>query len=69
MDPINSKETAPEHIDERHVDVDEKGSAPVYHDSKVISEEVAQATAAEHSLGLWQALKTYKRAAMWSVRK
>jgi SP family general alpha glucoside:H+ symporter-like MFS transporter len=34
---------------------------------KVLNVEARQATATEHELGLWQALKTYKRAAFWSV--
>lgn len=53
----------------RHEHVDEKGAAPDYENTKFLNEEAAHATAAEHSLGLWQALKTYKRAAFWSVRK
>lgn len=62
MDTTNSKEMAPEHIDE-------KGPGLDLSSSKDIDHEAAQATANEHSLGLWQALKTYKRAALWSVRK
>lgn len=62
MNVTESKEALPEHVDE-------KGAAPDFNDTKFLSEEAAQATAAEHSLGLWQALKTYKRAAFWSVRK
>ncbi|KAK6216028.1 hypothetical protein LQW54_004005 [Pestalotiopsis sp. IQ-011] len=34
---------------------------------KVLNAEARQATDNEHSLTLWQALKTYKRAAIWSV--
>lgn len=60
MDITHSKDSAPEHVDE-------KGAAPDYADTKFLNAEAAQATAAEHSLGLWQALKTYKRAAIWSV--
>lgn len=62
MDITNSKETGPEHIDE-------KGAGPDLSNSKYLNHEAAQATANEHSLGLWQALKTYKRAALWSIRK
>jgi MFS transporter, SP family, general alpha glucoside:H+ symporter len=36
---------------------------------KVLNAEARQATANEHSLSLGQALKTYKRAAFWSVRE
>ena len=28
-----------------------------------------EGAAQEHSMGVWQGLKTYKRAAFWSVRK
>ncbi len=35
---------------------------------KVFNEDARQATVAEHSLTLWQALKTYKKAAFWSIR-
>lgn len=62
MEITQSKESRPEHIDE-------KGVGPDFTDTKALNAEAAQATAAEHSLGLVQALKTYKRAAMWSVRK
>ncbi|KAK3936213.1 general substrate transporter [Diplogelasinospora grovesii] len=34
---------------------------------KVLNSEARQATATEHSLTLWQALKTYRKAAFWSV--
>lgn len=36
---------------------------------KVLNSEAKQATANEHSLSLTQALKTYKKAAFWSIRK
>jgi MFS transporter, SP family, general alpha glucoside:H+ symporter len=39
-----------------------------YSDTKVLNEEARQATATEHSLTFWQAIKTYKRAAFWSIR-
>ncbi|PSR80793.1 general substrate transporter [Coniella lustricola] len=60
MDITRSKESGPEHIDE-------KGPGADFGDSKFVNDEAAQATANEHSLTLWQALRTYKRAAMWSV--
>lgn len=62
MDITQSKETAPEHVDE-------KGAGPDFGDTKFLNAEAAQATANEHSLGLWAALKIYKRAAIWSVRE
>lgn len=62
MDITQSKEPVAEHVDE-------KGSGPDYTNTKYLDREAAQATANEHSLTLWQALSTYKRATMWSVRK
>lgn len=62
MEITDSKEARPEHIDE-------KGIAPDYNNTKFLNEEAAQATANEHDLTLWQAIKTYKRAAIWSIRK
>lgn len=38
-------------------------------DDKVLNEEAREATAAEHNLTFVQAMKTYKRAAFWSIRK
>lgn len=35
--------------------------------NKTLNEDTRTATAAEHSLGLWQAIKTYKKAVFWSV--
>jgi hypothetical protein len=34
---------------------------------KVLDHDARLATAAEHSLTFWQALKTYRKAAFWSV--
>lgn len=62
MEITESKEARPEHVDE-------KGTAPDFNNTKFLNEEAAQATANEHNLTLWQALKTYKRAALWSIRK
>lgn len=62
MEITQSKEAGPEHVDE-------KGPGPDFGDSRFLHAEAAQATAAEHNLSLLQALKTYKRAAFWSVRK
>lgn len=36
---------------------------------KVLNSEARQATANEHALTFIQAVKTYKRAAFWSIRK
>lgn len=62
MEPTESKETRHEHIDE-------KGAAPNLDNVKVLNDEAAQATAAEHSMTLMQGLRTHKKAAIWSVRK
>lgn len=62
MDITESKESRPEHIDE-------KDSGPKLEDVKVLNEEAAQATDTEHSMTLMQGLKTYKRATMWSIRR
>lgn len=40
-----------------------------YANTKVLNQEARQATAAEHSLSFWQAIKTYKKAAFWSIRE
>lgn len=62
MEHTESKETRPEHIDE-------KGAAPNLDNVKVLNDEAAQATAAEHSMTFMQGIKTHKKAAIWSVRK
>ncbi len=33
-----------------------------------LNQGAKHATAQEHSYGVWEALKTYKRAAFWSIR-
>lgn len=61
MNTTESKESQPvEHIDE-------KGPGPRLDDVKVLNEEAAQATEAEHNMTLMQGLRTHKRAAMWSI--
>lgn len=42
------------------------GAAPALGD-KVLDHDARLATAAEHSLTFWQALKTYRKAAFWSI--
>lgn len=37
-------------------------------DDKALNNAALEATAGEHSYGVWQGFKTYKRAAFWSVR-
>lgn len=36
-------------------------------DEKNLGVEARQATAVEHSLTLWQALKAYRKATLWSI--
>lgn len=36
---------------------------------KALKEEALLGQQNEHNLSLWQALKTYKRAALWSIRE
>lgn len=35
--------------------------------SDILAAEASQAAAAEHEMGLWQAIKTYPKAIGWSV--
>lgn len=37
-------------------------------DDKALNTAALEATVEEHHLGVWQAFKTYKRAAFWSIR-
>ncbi|KUI57389.1 General alpha-glucoside permease [Cytospora mali] len=60
MNTTESKESRPEHIDE-------KGPDPQLENVKALNEEAAQATDAEHNMTLMQGIRTYKRAAMWSI--
>lgn len=36
-------------------------------DNKVLNQDAKEATAAEHDLNLWQAIKTYRKAVFWSI--
>ncbi|KAF9770170.1 hypothetical protein IL306_012308 [Fusarium sp. DS 682] len=36
---------------------------------KALANEALEATADEHSYGVWEGFKTYKRAAFWSIGK
>lgn len=49
--------------------VDYTGFAHVGLDDKMLNAEARQAADNEHNLSLLQAIKTYKRAALWSIRK
>jgi len=48
-----------EKLESQHGDVNVSG--------KMLNEDAKQATALEHSTTLWQGLKTYRKAAFWSV--
>jgi SP family general alpha glucoside:H+ symporter-like MFS transporter len=50
-----------EKIEAQHADLSENMNA------KLLNEEAKVATSTEHSIGLWQGLKTYRKAALWSV--
>ncbi|CAI0653692.1 unnamed protein product [Colletotrichum noveboracense] len=62
--------TAPQPHDAIHM---EKGAPHISQyndvalDDKVLNSEAAQATDVEHSFGVWEGLRTYKRAAFWSI--
>lgn len=64
MDITQSKDTRIE-----HVEVDDKGVGPDFRGNAKFLSDAAQATANEHNLGLVAALKTHRKAAIWSVRK
>lgn len=51
-----------DYVEEANVDYADVGLR-----DKALNEDARTATAAEHSLGLWQAIKTYKKAVFWSV--
>ena len=36
---------------------------------KALNNAALEATIHEHNVGIWQGLKTYRRAAFWSIRK
>lgn len=67
MDITQSHEVREDHADEK---VDRADYTNLTHASlhdKVLNEEARQATATEHSLSFVQAIKTYKKAALWSI--
>lgn len=68
MNITESKEVRSDHAEKgTGVDFTTLNDAGLH--DKVLNEEARQATASEHSLSLIQALKTYKKAALWSIRK
>jgi SP family general alpha glucoside:H+ symporter-like MFS transporter len=67
-DEINAEKTArPGHLEKGAPEYTKFGDADLH--DKVLNAEARQATDAEHNLTFLQALKTYKRAAFWSIRK
>jgi SP family general alpha glucoside:H+ symporter-like MFS transporter len=67
-DPIEQKVTQPEQIEEGG-NMDYRKSAEGGYNEKILNHEAKQGAEAEHNLSLIQALKTYKRAALWSICK
>lgn len=67
-----TQKTASQPQDPIHV---EKGPSHITHlndvslDDKGLNNEAHEGTNIEHSFGVWQGLKTYKRAAFWSIRE
>lgn len=45
----------------------EEGQHPTTMSGKLFNEDARLATEAEHSMGLWKGLKTYRKAVLWSV--
>ena len=62
--PVNTNATADSIEKATHMETVDLGNTDLH--DKVLNEEARQATAAEHSLGFLQAIKTYKKAAFWS---
>jgi SP family general alpha glucoside:H+ symporter-like MFS transporter len=65
-DNIEPKASQPEQV-EMAGGLDYEKSAGTGFNDKILNEEARLGAEAEHSLGLIQAIKTYKRAAMWSI--
>lgn len=57
-------------MESKEIDLDQVERAHTNEDalnSKVLKQDAKEATAAEHSLSLFQAIKTYRKAVFWSV--
>lgn len=54
-----------DNIERNHVELTDLGNTTLH--NKVLNEEARQATATEHSLTFWEAIKTYRKAAFWSI--
>jgi SP family general alpha glucoside:H+ symporter-like MFS transporter len=61
----NEKTVHDEQIEAGGANYDDHGQGGL--SGKALKEEALLGQQNEHNLGLWQALKTYKRAALWSV--
>ncbi|KAF4446995.1 putative alpha-glucoside transport protein [Fusarium austroafricanum] len=53
------------HVESTDAGLDHLKNADLH--DKALANEALEATADEHSYGVWQGLKTYKRAAFWSI--
>lgn len=67
MDITPSHEVREDHADEKGERGDFTALTHASLNDKVLNEEARQATATEHSLSFIQAIKTYKKAALWSI--
>ena len=67
-DSLEQKVAQPEQI-EQGGDMDYRKSAEGGFNEKILDHEAKQGAEAEHNLSLLQAIKTYKRAALWSICK
>ena len=66
-DIIEQKVTGPEEVEEGG-GLDYRKSTEAGYNDKILNHEAKQGAEAEHNMGLLQALKTYRRAALWSIR-
>lgn len=65
-DTIEQKITRPEQLEDGGDLANRKSAEAGYHD-KILNHEAKQGAEAEHNMGLIQAIKTYRRAALWSI--
>lgn len=67
-DTIEQKVTQPEQVEDGG-GLDYRRSAEAGYNDKILNHEAKQGAEAEHNLSLVQAIKTYRRAALWSICK
>ncbi|KAB5549464.1 general substrate transporter [Coniochaeta sp. 2T2.1] len=65
-DTIEQKVAGPVQVEEGG-GLDYRKSTEAGYNDKILNHEAKQGAEAEHNMGLLQALKTYRRAAMWSI--